>query len=84
MAVYECDANFELIPADSMTRTCEENNWTGEDPRCGMYYVFKCNDPLPIEDPEYCVFRCGDSLPIYGAYCIAPRLKFKIFDKTFF
>ena len=57
-----------------MTRTCEANDWTGEDPRCGecVLCVFKCSDPLPIEDFEYCVFRCGDSLPIYRAYWVAP------------
>jgi hypothetical protein len=36
-ATYECDDNFMLDPVESTTRTCMANDWSGEDPSCGMH-----------------------------------------------
>ena len=34
-ATYTCNENFVLDSPGSQTRTCMENDWSGEDPTCG-------------------------------------------------
>lgn len=36
IATYTCNNNFVLEPAESATRTCMTNDWSGVDPLCGM------------------------------------------------
>ena len=38
-ATYTCNENFVLDFPDSETRTCMENDWSGEDPTCCKLYI---------------------------------------------
>ena len=34
-AMYSCNENFVLDPAESVLRICMRNDWSGADPVCG-------------------------------------------------